>query len=284
MYNSLFGKGNCVDQIKYCASSGIDDICSAADNFCAFEVESLYDIYAGRDEYDIRGMLIRGPKVAHHFTDHMLRSVELTPDPFPEVFFEQYLNTPKVQSAVGAFTNYSEYSSTVGAAFGATGDDGRESCTIEDIQLLLQQGVHVILYAGDADYVCNLQGVEVVADKVNAPGYSSAGFVNIATSDLIIHGQVKQAGSFAFVRIFESGHEVPYYQPLAAQVLFERALHHKDIATGRHDINPQYRTVGTPHSLHHEGNGTVQFEVVDQSATYNTTTNMPNSPTNSTKS
>jgi len=56
MYNALYGKGNCVDQIEYCASSGIDEICSAADSFCALEVESVLDNYPGRDEYDIRGM------------------------------------------------------------------------------------------------------------------------------------------------------------------------------------------------------------------------------------
>lgn len=208
---------------------------------------------------------------------------ELTPDPFPERFWRRYLNTPKVQSAVGAFTNYSSYSSTVGAAFGATGDDGRESCTIEDIQLLLNQGVHVTLYAGDSDYICSWLGVEAVADEVNAPGWCGAGFTNIATADLIIHGQVKQAGSFAFVRIFESGHEVPYYQPLAALALFERALNHKDIATGRQNITSQYSTVGASRSLYHEGNRTVQFEVINRSATYNTTTNMPNPPSNATK-
>lgn len=74
MYNSLWGKGNCVDQIKYCAASGIDEICSAADSFCANEVEFLYDIYSGRDEYDIRGMLKRHPKTTHHVSDHVFRS------------------------------------------------------------------------------------------------------------------------------------------------------------------------------------------------------------------
>lgn len=29
-YNNLYGAGNCVDQIKDCASRGIDEICAAA--------------------------------------------------------------------------------------------------------------------------------------------------------------------------------------------------------------------------------------------------------------
>jgi hypothetical protein len=55
---------------------------AAQDSFCANLVESVYDEYLGRDEYDIR---------------------ELSPDPFPYAFYVQYLNTTKVQAAIGAF-------------------------------------------------------------------------------------------------------------------------------------------------------------------------------------
>jgi hypothetical protein len=57
---------------------------------------------------------------------------------------------------------------------------------------------------------------QAVAEEVAAAGFDDAGFVNISTTDNIVHGQVKQAGKFSFVRIYESGHEVPFYQPLAA--------------------------------------------------------------------
>lgn len=124
MYNGLYGKGNCVDMIKYCYENGANDVCSAADNFCANEVEEILDIFAGRDEYDIR---------------------ELQPDPFPPNYYVAYLNTPKVQQAIGAYQNFSRYSSTVGNAFGTTGDDGREVMTIEDVRALLAQGVAVTM-------------------------------------------------------------------------------------------------------------------------------------------
>jgi carboxypeptidase D len=32
-YNNLYGKGNCVDQIKDCAARGIDEICESAVSF-----------------------------------------------------------------------------------------------------------------------------------------------------------------------------------------------------------------------------------------------------------
>jgi len=72
-------------------------------------VENIFDIYLKRDEYDMR---------------------ELSPDPFPSVFYVDYLNTPKVQAAIGAYQNFSESSGAVSSAFTGTGDDGREFGTI----------------------------------------------------------------------------------------------------------------------------------------------------------
>ncbi|KAG0646697.1 Serine carboxypeptidase B [Hyphodiscus hymeniophilus] len=239
-YNNLYGAGNCVDQIKDCAARGID--------------ESIYDNYLDRDEYDIR---------------------ELTPDPFPYAFYVSYLNTPEVQSAIGAFQNYSESSEAVFQAFTATGDDNREDGTLEALRKLLEQGVYVFLYAGDADYNCNWLGGEVVSHEVNATGFSCAGYSNITTTDGIVHGQVKQAGKFAFSRIYESGHEVPFYQPLAALEIFERAINGKDIATGKTKPGPKYLTEGTAESTYREGNSTIQFEVLPSNARYDTTTGEP---------
>ena len=239
----------------YCKSSGINEICAAGDLFCANQVESIYDNVLNRDEYDVR---------------------ELQPDPFPYTFYVQYLNSPEVQSAIGAYQNFSEYSSTVGTAFATTGDDGREVNTVEDMGKLLEQGITVMMYTGDADYNCNWLGGEVVSNEVNAPGFSSAGYVNITTSDKIVHGQVKQAGAFSFVRIYNAGHEVPFYQPLVSLEIFERAIMNKDIATGTKRAAGNYKTIGPAKSTYREGNSTIQYQVLNSTATYNTTTNGPN--------
>lgn len=84
LYNGYWGKGNCIDQLEYCNSDGGDAVCSNADNFC-YALESVYDTVTGRDEHDIR---------------------ELQPDPFPYTFFVNYLNTEKVQQAIGAYVNF----------------------------------------------------------------------------------------------------------------------------------------------------------------------------------
>lgn len=263
MYNNLYGPGNCYDQTVDCNTRGTDEICTAADDFCAKQVENLYDIYLNRDEYDFRYLM---------------------PNPFPPEFYVDYLNTGAVQEAIGAYVNYTESSTPVGNAFGSTGDDDREIGTVEALQKLLAgtsggPAIPVVMYFGDADYNCNWLGGQVVADHVGAPGYASAGFTNISTADGVVHGQVKQAGSFAFVRIYESGHEVPFFQPLVALDLLNRTINRVDIATGKTKVDPAYLTKGSKLSTFHEGNKTVQFDVVPVDAVYNTTTNGPNNST-----
>ncbi|KAF2772299.1 alpha/beta-hydrolase [Teratosphaeria nubilosa] len=257
MYNSMYGPGNCHDMTLDCYTRGINDICTAADDFCANEVEEVLDIVANRDEYDTR---------------------ELQPDPFPYDFYVDYLNTAKVQQAIGAYVNFSESSSTVGNAFGSTGDDDREESTVQDVRKLVEQGVYVVQYAGDADYNCNWLGGEVVSQEVDAPGFDTAGYTNITTSDGVVHGQVKQAANFAFLRVYYSGHEVPFYQPLLALEFFERAIAGKDIETGKEDVSLgcSYKSVGTAKSTFKEGNATVQYSVLPTDATYNMTTGAPN--------
>ncbi|KAI5258829.1 putative carboxypeptidase 2 [Aureobasidium subglaciale] len=254
MYNALYGPGNCVDMTKDCYARGIDSVCSFADNFCASNVENVLDVFALRDEYDIR---------------------ELSPDPFPPTFYVDYLNSPMVQEAIGAYVNFSESNSAVSSAFGSTGDDDREDGTIEALKSLVHDNMTIVLYAGDADYNCNWLGGEVVAEEVNAPGFSTAGYTNITSADNVVHAQVKQSGKFSFVRVFESGHEVPFYQPLMSLEMFDRAIHGKDIATGRRTVKGGYKTSGSAKSTYREGNSAVQFEVVNATATYNTTLNEP---------
>ncbi|KAF7187788.1 Carboxypeptidase S1-like B [Pseudocercospora fuligena] len=262
--NAAWGPGNCHDKVVECNKSGDKAVCRDASSFCTNESENLYDEILGRDEYDIR---------------------ELTPDPFPPEYYVDYLNSPKLQKAIGAYTNFTESSNTVGNAFGSTGDDPSELNTVEDVRKLVDQGVYVVLYAGDADYICNWVGGEVVSQHVEAPDFNQAGYVNISTSDKIVHGQVKQSANFAYGRIYESGHEVPFYQPLASLELFERAINGLDIATGKTPVQKGcgYKSVGTAKSEYREGNATVQFKVVRTNATYDPSIDGPVLASNGTK-
>ncbi|KAI4150940.1 MAG: hypothetical protein LQ340_003803 [Diploschistes diacapsis] len=275
MHANLYSPGACVDQIEKCYAQRTNAVCNLADNFCANNVESL--IYLDRDFDDIR---------------------ELDPDPFPPEFYVDYLNTPKVQQAVGAFVNYTESSYAVYVAFNSTGDDGRSAHTVADMQDLIAKDLNVVMYTGDADYNCNWRGGQAVSEEISPTAFSSsssspscadtdadgkvgagrAGYANVSTSDGAVRGQVKQFENFAFVRVYYSGHEVPFYQPLLALEMLERAINGRDVQTGTEEARKGggYRTVGTAESVFYEGNGTVQRVVVPVGATYNTTTGAPN--------
>jgi carboxypeptidase D len=59
-----------------------------------------------------------------------------------------------------------------------------------------------------------------------------------------IFGQVRQAGKFSFVRVYNAGHEVPLYQPVISQEVWHRAIFGKDIATGKEDTKAETGTKG----------------------------------------
>ena len=44
---------------------------------------------------------------------------------------------------------------------------------------------------------------------------------------------MRQVGNLSFSRVFQAGHEVPYYQPETAFRIFQRAVSGVDIATGQ---------------------------------------------------
>jgi carboxypeptidase C (cathepsin A) len=255
-YNGMYGRGNCYDLTVSCNENGWNSVCAYADNFCLNNVENIWDIVTDRDEYDIR---------------------YLNPNPFPPTYYVDYLNTPEVQDAIGAYVNFTEANYAVGQDFENTGDDDRELGTVAAVKRIYDSNVTMIHYYGDADYVCNWIGGQVIAKNVGATGFDDAGFANISTSDDKVHGQVKQAGTFAFVRIYESGHEVPFYQPLIALEMFERVVKGLDIETGKVNITASYRTEGTATSEFREGNSTVQLAVVgqDDDVVYDVETALP---------
>jgi carboxypeptidase C (cathepsin A) len=256
MYNNLYQQGGCIDGLKDCAVTGDNEICANADDYCTTNVDNLWEITT-RDETEIR---------------------ELNDDPFPYGFYVDYLNRPEVQQAIGAYTNFSTESQTVSDAFDSTGDDAREANTIEYVQSFLARGGTVNLYFGDADYSVNWYGGEAVAKLIGVDGWDEAGYVNVTTSDEIVHGQVKQAGKFSFMRVYYAGHEAPFYKPVLLLETLERILGGKDVATGQVEPDEWYRTKGPAESTFREGNSTIQWKQVYTNTTYDVDTNAPGAP------
>ena len=74
------------------------------------------------------------------------------------------------------------------------------------LEKVINAGVRTVIYDGDADYVCNYQGVENMVNALHHK-YSSQFASTSWTSwsiDGVRTGQFKNAGSFSYVRIFQS--------------------------------------------------------------------------------
>jgi serine carboxypeptidase len=130
--------------------------------------------------------------------------------------------------------NFTESSNSVYEAFERTGDTARGGF-LEDVASLLDAGVKVALVYGDRDFACNWIGGENVS--LNVPwsqqdSFRSAGYTPLKVNDTYSGGQVRQFGNLSFTRVYDSGHEVPAYQPQTAYEIFTRVMNNLDVATG----------------------------------------------------
>jgi len=72
------------------------------------------------------------------------------------------------------------------------------------------------------------------------------------TVDGVEYGETREYGNFSFTRVYEAGHEVPYYQPIAALALFNRTINNMDTATGTKKVTADLSTEGDAEATHTE--------------------------------
>ncbi|KAF0697812.1 Aste57867_11527 [Aphanomyces stellatus] len=90
-----------------------------------------------------------------------------------------------------------------------------------------EEGIRVLIYAGDADLMCNWKGQEAWTTALVWHGQDE--FQAAAPTPFIIDGDAKgelrRAGNLNFLRIFDSGHMVPTDQPAVALEMLRRFTH-----------------------------------------------------------
>lgn len=246
IYNEMtaayYGEGGCRDRINVCRNlsveydpsqrglnASVNSVCQDAETFCSTYIRDPYTQYSGRNYYDF---------------------ATLDPDPTPPPWYEGFLNQQWVQQALGVPLNWTQSSSVVSRAFRSIGDYPRPGW-LEDLTYLLDNGIKVVLVFGDRDFACNWIGGEAVSlaiDWESTGDFHNSGYQDIVINDTYTGGKVRQYGNLSFSRVFQAGHEVPYYQPETAYEIFHRALFNKDISTGSIDtaVNRTYGTQGPP--------------------------------------
>ncbi|KAG7088981.1 hypothetical protein E1B28_012927 [Marasmius oreades] len=176
----------CRDQITACNNGGSDSVCSSAQSFCN---SRILDPLVG--PFDVYYILARDP------------------DPYPPSI-TSYLNS--IRTRVGGEVTWRSSNSQVFNNFAKTGDWMRNSRP--DLETVINAGVRVIVYDGDADYILNFNGVEAMVDALNTK--FSATYKTQVFQPYTVHGQLagqfKNAGTFSYVRIYGAGHEVPAYK------------------------------------------------------------------------
>jgi carboxypeptidase D len=79
---------------------------------------------------------------------------------------------------------------------------------------VVQSGIQVLVWAGDADWICNYIGVQGVAEAVNFSGASQFADAELKSYNVngAKKGEFKTVDNFSYLRVYEAGHEVPYYR------------------------------------------------------------------------
>ncbi|KAF7713331.1 Carboxypeptidase [Penicillium ucsense] len=227
----------CQDQVlscKYTNRTSLADfaICSEATNMCRDNVEGPYYQFSGRGTYDIR---------------HPSR------DPTPPEYYQTYLAKDEVLNALGVDLNYTQSNNDVYFAFQQTGDFVWPNFK-EDLEDILKHNVRVALIYGDADYICNWfggQAVSLATNYAHSKEFRKAGYAPF-TVDGVEYGETREYGNFSFTRVYEAGHEVPYYQPVASLQLFNRTLNGWELSTGEKKLGMKEGTKGPATATHTE--------------------------------
>ncbi|KAJ7436142.1 alpha/beta-hydrolase [Mycena galericulata] len=204
--NTTYHESNgCLAQQQACYAAGnsssSNSICSKADNFCS----TLYsDAVGDLDPYDLR---------------------QSSAAAFPPEYYVNYLGLSSVKKAIGATSStYSECPDAPYELFTKTGDDART--LLPQLGEIVDSGLRVLIWAGDADIICNWLGGHAAILAMQWSG--AATLAATPLTNITLAGKpiaaVQNVNNFTFARIFAAGHEVAAFQPAASLAIFEQIV------------------------------------------------------------
>jgi len=148
-------------------------------------------------------------------------------------WIETWMNEPSNKAALGVNPEktFTSCNMEVNQAFTLNGDGMHNSAAL--LPELVDAGVRLLVYAGNADMMCNYMGNERWVEQLStsfSEEFSNTEPVPWVTADTgRVAGEVRSAGrrgfgagNVTFVNVYEAGHMVPYDQPEAALDLITR--------------------------------------------------------------
>ncbi|KAF7728221.1 hypothetical protein EC973_006502 [Apophysomyces ossiformis] len=217
-YEPVLDESSCemMDLFYNATSSYIEDCYKLKDN-CHCQLAEVvakdqlrwYSSDSGRSVYDVRKKCAKEDQC------------------YPLIpMMKKFLNRKDIKKSLGVDQNieYDSCNSDISVSFKTTGDWMRPS--MDKLSPLLDNGIRVLIYAGDADYICNWMGNKAWTKALRWS--ASNKFVTAKDVEWISPTTNKKIGElrmtpddrFAFLRVYEAGHFVPYDQPEHALDMF----------------------------------------------------------------
>jgi cathepsin A (carboxypeptidase C) len=130
--------------------------------------------------------------------------------------FDKWLNTASVQQELGVSKFWQSCNRVVDLLFVSNGDWMLNYHTL--IPDLLHDGLEVLIYAGDEDYICNWLGNRAWTQKLdwNSKDKFNAADENEWQVDGKVVAKLRSADHFHFMQVYEAGHLMPMDAPKVA--------------------------------------------------------------------
>ncbi|KAI0066410.1 serine carboxypeptidase [Artomyces pyxidatus] len=148
-------------------------------------------------------------------------------------WIDAWMNDPKNKAALGVdpTKKFESCNTEVNQAFMFQGDGMHNSAAL--LPELINDGIRLLVYAGNADLMCNYVGnerwVEQLEHKFHEEFAASVSEFWVTAESGRVAGEVRSAGgggfgagNVTFVQVYEAGHMVPFDQPEAALDMFTR--------------------------------------------------------------
>lgn len=150
-----------------------------------------------------------------------------------------YLNYEGVSSRLNINVKFTPCNSKINHLFNRNGDTRKNMIPV--LTYLLNNKIPILIYAGDADFICNWIGNFNIISKLTWGTYSDASIpkmVNWYGSDPVTPvGQVFDKGLLKFIRVHDAGHMVPEDKPEESLEMMKAWIQHSKSYTLPLDLN-----------------------------------------------
>ncbi|KAJ7489370.1 serine carboxypeptidase [Mycena latifolia] len=213
----------CEQMLQSCYLENTEDVCGPANLYCIMEMFGPLEVI-GVNTNDVR-MKCDKTKQAECWEEI--------------AWIRAYMNSASVREAIGADPSreFTDMNATLQFDFMSRGDGAHPTQAL--LPALVNDGVRLLVYAGNTDMVCNYFGKERWITQLETDFHGEFSVAPhrawYTSKSGTLAGSARSAGTnggnVTFVLIHDAGHLMPHDQPEAAFDMFNRWIHNVPIAS-----------------------------------------------------